>query len=128
MAKSATEVMQEIVFSAVIDALVALKSGSKGVPNALLRDVNAVHPNTTIADLPDGLRAALEESVRQAFGRLRKEGYTVGPVGTSPPPSRPRPPASAPPRPAARGRGTPPPKPPGSRPPGGKPPRGGPKS
>lgn len=89
MAKSATDVMQEIVFSAVIDSIVALKGASKGVPNVLIRDLNAVHPNVTLADL----RSAIDASVRDAFSRLRKEGYAVGPAGSVPPP-RPRPPGN----------------------------------
>jgi hypothetical protein len=77
MSKSATDVMQEIIFSAVIDSLAALKTGSGGMQNALLRDINAVHANTTFADLPKPLQAAITESVRSAFTRLLKEGYAV---------------------------------------------------
>ena len=77
MTKSATDVMQEIIFSAVIDSIVALKAASKGVPNTLLRDLNAIHANTTFADLPKDLQATVTGSVRAAFTRLLKEGYTV---------------------------------------------------
>ena len=90
MTKSATDVMQEIMYSAVVDALLALRTASKGVPNALLRDINAVHPNTTFADLPPELQAAIGTSVRAAFTRLLKEGYSVSPAGSAP--------RSAPPR------------------------------
>jgi hypothetical protein len=69
-----------------VDSIVALKSASKGLPNALLRDLNAVHPNTTLEDLPPEVRAAISESVRAAFTRLRKEGYTVAMGGAAPPP------------------------------------------
>ncbi|MFW2830177.1 hypothetical protein [Sphingomonas sp. ID0503] len=88
MTKSATEVMQEIMFSAVIDAVGALKTASKGLPNNLLRDINAVHANATFADLPAELQAAINESVRQAFNRLLKEGYSVAPGRPAPAPSR----------------------------------------
>jgi hypothetical protein len=84
MTKSATEVMQEIVFSAVIDSIAALKAASKGLPNTLLRDINAVHANTTFADLPPELQAALSASVRAAFARLLKEGYSVAPARPEP--------------------------------------------
>lgn len=90
MAKTATEVMQGVLFAAVMDAIVALKAASKGLPNALLRDINALHPNTAFADLPKEVQTALGESVRTAFQRLQKEGYTVG-TGAPPPPPRPRP-------------------------------------
>ena len=118
MKKSATDVMQEIVFSAVIDGIVALKAASKGMPNTLLRDLNTVHPNTTFADLPKELQAAIGESVRLAFGRLRKEGYTVAassevtPQRSAPmrprPPEGGRPPRSGPPRQRPDGNGRPP--------------------
>ena len=56
MAKTATEVMQEVIFSVVLDAIGALKAASKGLPNTLLRDINSIHANTTFADLPPELR------------------------------------------------------------------------
>ncbi len=97
MAKSATDLMQEIIFSAVIDSIDALKSASKGMPNTLLRDVNALHANSTFADLPKELQATISASVRGAFNRLLKEGYSVSPAGAAPPP-RAMPPPSAPPK------------------------------
>ena len=42
MQRAATEVMQSIVFSAVLDAIAALKAGSGGLPNQLLRDVQEI--------------------------------------------------------------------------------------
>ncbi|SFS10150.1 hypothetical protein [Sphingomonas jatrophae] len=89
MQKSATEVMQEIVSSAVLDALAAFKDGAKGLPNALLRDLNAIHLNTTFADLPDPVQAAITASVRAAFTRLQKEGYAVAPADAARPAPRP---------------------------------------
>lgn len=77
MSKSATDVMHEIIVSAVIDSVMALKAASKGLPNTLLRELNAVHANTTFADLPAELQAAITASVRSAFNRLLKEGYSV---------------------------------------------------
>jgi hypothetical protein len=69
--------MQDIINAAVVDAIVALKGASKGLPNALLRDVNAIHANTAFADLPEAIRLAVASSVRDAFVRLRKDGYVV---------------------------------------------------
>lgn len=77
--KSANELMQEIIFSAVIDSIQALKASSKGLPNNLLRDLNAIHANVTLADLPDDVQAAIATNVRAAFTRLLKEGYSVMP-------------------------------------------------
>jgi hypothetical protein len=79
MQRAATEVMQSILFSAVLDAVAALKSASGGLPNQLLRDVQAIHPNVTFADLPKELQDAIASSTRSAFTQLLKEGYAVGP-------------------------------------------------
>src|SRR5215211_2772432 len=79
MQRAANEVMQSILFSAVLDAIAALKRASGGLPNQLLRDVQAIHPNVTFADLPKELQDAIAESTRTAFTQLLKEGYAVGP-------------------------------------------------
>ena len=79
MARAATDVMQSILFSAVLDGIAALKRASGGLPNQLLRDVQAIHPNVTFADLPKELQDQLGESTRAAFTSLLKEGYAVGP-------------------------------------------------
>ena len=79
MTRSANEVMQSIVFSAILDGIAALKTASKGLPNQLLRDVQAIHANVTFADLPKELQDAIAESTRTAFTQLLKEGYAVGP-------------------------------------------------
>lgn len=123
MAKSATDIMQEIVFASVIDAITALKAASKGTPNTLLRDLNAVHANTTLADLPPEVQAAIQANVRAAFARLLKDGYSVAPSRSVAPP-RPAPRDTPPPRPT---RSTPPSdkKPDPNRPHRGAPPRGG---
>ena len=77
MSRSATDTVQDIINAAVVDAIVALKDASKGLPNALLRDLNAIHANTAFADLPETVRLTVASSARDAFVRLRKEGYVV---------------------------------------------------
>src|SRR5436305_1446093 len=89
MTKSAIDVMQEIIFSAVLDSIEALKAASKGLPNTLVRDLSALHANTTFADLPREVQASLSASVRAAFTRLLKEGYSVAPGQSAPPRSPP---------------------------------------
>ncbi|MBA2467678.1 MAG: hypothetical protein H0V46_08780, partial [Sphingomonas sp.] len=84
MPKAATDVMQAIIFAAVADTLDALKTASKGVPNAMLRDIQAVHRNATFADLPRELQDAINASVRAAFTQLLKEGYAVAPASSAP--------------------------------------------
>lgn len=98
--------MQDIVFAAVVDSLDALKSASKGVPNTLLRDIGAIHTNSTFSDLPKELQATITASVRSAFNRLLKEGYSVAPRDAAQP-ARP-PSGSQPPRPPRGGGGPPP--------------------
>ena len=128
MPRAANEVMQSILFSTVLDAVEALKGVAKGVPNNLLREIQRIHPNTTFEDMPPELQQAIATSVRAAFTRLLKEGYSVNPSGSAPP----RPPVSrhggpgggGPRQGRGPGRG---PRPGGGRPgggkPGGKPPR-----
>ena len=116
MTKSANEVMREAIFAAVVDALQALKNASKGVPNSLLREVNAVHANSSFADLPPELQAAITASVRDALGRLLKEGYSVSqgrPEPSPPPRDRNAPQDRRPPRPQGRPGGRPGPRGPG---------------
>lgn len=84
MPRAATDVMQSVIFSAVLDAVAALKAGSGGLPNNLLRDVQAIHPNVTFADLPKPLQDAIVASTRKAFTQLLKEGYSVAPRDTAP--------------------------------------------
>src|SRR5439155_9223006 len=79
MQRAANDVMKSIIFSAIIDAVSALKKASGGLPNQLLRDVQAIHPNVTFADLPKELQDQIAESTRAAFTQLLKEGYAVGP-------------------------------------------------
>jgi hypothetical protein len=79
MPRAANDVMQSILFSAVLEGIAALKRASGGLPNQLLRDVQAIHPNVTFADLPKALQDQLVESTRGAFTQLLKEGYAVGP-------------------------------------------------
>jgi hypothetical protein len=124
MIRSATDVMQDVIFSAVLDAVMALKDASKGLPNTLLRDLNTLHANTSFNDLPPEVQRAIGASVRSAFTRLLKEGYAVAPgkpdLGSmtrrTPPASGPRPPSGHRPRPGD-GRG---PRGPNDR---GRPPR-----
>lgn len=77
MPKSATEIVHDIINAAVVDAIIALRGASKGLPNALIRDVNAIHANTAFEDLPEAVRSAAASSVRDAFAKLQKEGYVV---------------------------------------------------
>ena len=79
MPRAANEVMQAVIFSAVLDAIAGLKAASKGLPNQLVRDLQAIHPNVTFADLPKDVQDAIVASTRAAFTQLLKEGYAVGP-------------------------------------------------
>jgi hypothetical protein len=140
MPKSATDVMQEVLVAAVLDGIAALRAGSAGLPNNLLRDINAIHANTTFGDLPKTLQDAINASVRTSFARLLREGYSVSPGQPARAPSGDRPPRRDGPREGGRAddrRGGRPPRregpgggdrPRGDRPGGGRPgggPRGG---
>ena len=79
MQRAASDVMQSVILSAVIDAMEAMKAASKGVPNLMLRDLQTVHRNITFADLPKAVQDSIAQSVRAAFTQLLKEGYAIGP-------------------------------------------------
>ena len=81
MVKAASDVMQSVLIAAVVEAIEALKAGSGGLPNNLLRDLQSVHRNAGFADLPKSLQDSINQSVRTAFNQLLKEGYAVGPKG-----------------------------------------------
>ena len=69
MTKSATDIMQDVINAAVVDAIVALKDASQGLPNALMRDLASIHANAAFADLPPAIQKAVAASVRDAFSR-----------------------------------------------------------
>ena len=79
MQRAASDVMRSVIFSAVVEAIEAVKAAHRGVPNLMLRDLQALHPNTTFADLPKPLQDSILQSARAAFTQLLKEGYAVGP-------------------------------------------------
>ena len=79
MQRAASDVMLSVIFSAVVEAIEAVKAAHKGVPNLMLRDLQSLHPNTTFADLPKPLQDSILQSARAAFTQLLKEGYAVGP-------------------------------------------------
>ena len=92
MAKSATDIIQDVINAAVVDAIVALKTASQGLPNALVRDLASIHANTAFSDLPPAVQTSVGASVREAFARLRKEGYVIADaksVHSAPPRSAP---------------------------------------
>jgi hypothetical protein len=79
MPKAAADVIRSVLFSAVIDAIEALRASSKGLPNNMLRDLQSIHRNTAFEDLPKDVQDSIVKSVHSAFGELLKEGYAVGP-------------------------------------------------
>jgi hypothetical protein len=79
MPKAAADVVRSVLFSAVIDAIEAMRAASKGLPNNMLRDLQSIHRNTAFEDLPKEVQDSIAQSVRAAFTELLKEGYAVGP-------------------------------------------------
>jgi hypothetical protein len=82
---SATDIVQDSLVAAVLEAVAAWKASSGGLANVLARDLSAVHPNTSFTDLPREVQLALREATRSTFTRLLKAGYAVGPTATTPP-------------------------------------------
>jgi len=129
--KAAADVVRSILFSAVIEAIEALRTASRGLPNTMLRDLQSIHRNTAFEDLPKEVQDSIAAGVRSAFNELSKEGYAVGPRAAVQPsrpmdrvPERPRhgpghPDRRGPPRGPRRGPGG---NGPGKGPRGGRPP------
>lgn len=84
MPRAAQDVMQSVIFSAVLDAIAALKAAGGNLPNNVLRQVQAIHNNVTMADLPKEVQDAIAASTRAAFAALLKEGYSVAPKDGAP--------------------------------------------
>src|SRR4029079_10133096 len=71
--------MQSIIFSVVLEAMEALKRGSGGLPNQLLRDVQPIHRNVPFAHMLTELQDQIAESTRAPCTQLLREGYAGGP-------------------------------------------------
>lgn len=96
--RSATEIVNEALTAAMLDAVAAWKASAGGLTNVLARELGAVHVNAAASDLPPEVRAALTASVRDLFQRLLKEGYVVTKgSGTAPAPRPLRPTSDGPP-------------------------------
>jgi hypothetical protein len=90
MTQSATDIVRDVINAAIVDAIVALKDASQGLPNALMRDLAAIHANTAFGDLPLAVQKAVAFSVRDAFSKLQKNGYVIA-EAKSVSPAAPRP-------------------------------------
>ncbi|MES2058594.1 MAG: hypothetical protein V4564_21835 [Pseudomonadota bacterium] len=66
-----------MINTAVVDAILALKEASQGLPNALIRDLASIHANTAFSDLPSAVQKAVAASVRNAFSQLQRNGYVI---------------------------------------------------
>jgi hypothetical protein len=120
MAKSATDIVQDVINTAVVDAIQALKEASQGLPNALIRDLASIHANTAFGDLPSAVQKAVAASVRNAFSQLQRNGYVIA-EAKSVLPTAPRPAPAGPAARADRGPRRATPKPGGPRrPPAGR--------
>ena len=75
--KSATEVLQDALFSAFLNGIDALKNNAGGLPNNIVRDVNTMHSNTTFESLPEAIQKAIKQSTQDTLRRLNKEGLAV---------------------------------------------------
>ncbi len=89
MNKTATQILQEAIFASVCEAIDAFKSNAGGMPNALVRDLLAVHGNTSFDTLPEPVQKAIKDAVQDTLRRLQREGYVVTPKTAPRPLQRP---------------------------------------
>lgn len=76
---SANEVLRAAIFSAFCAGVEACRQNAGGAPNVLVRDLSAIHSNTSFSDLPEAVQKALRDSTDQTFRKLLQAGYSVVP-------------------------------------------------
>ena len=75
---SSRELMQQIVVRSVIEAVQGMKAANAN-DNTLLRELKALHGNTTMEDLPDHLKKLVNELTQSMFGYMNRNGYVLVP-------------------------------------------------
>ncbi len=69
--------MTDILASSITEALDSMKKSANGMPNVLLRDIQSIHVNSTLDELPDSAKGAILNCVSSALSRLQAEGFVI---------------------------------------------------
>lgn len=74
--------MQEIVSRSAIALVEASRKANRDNDNLVLREMKALHSNTTFGDLPEHLQKAVIEVANSMFGYVNHNGYVLIPKET----------------------------------------------
>lgn len=76
---SSRQALEEVLLRGHVELIKATRRGTKNNPNIFLREVAALHDNTTKADIPDYLKRSLAENTTSLLNWLHKEGFVLVP-------------------------------------------------
>lgn len=76
---SSRQALEEVILRAHVELIKATRQGTKNNQNIFLREVAALHDNTTKADVPDYLKRALVDNTTSMIAWLHKEGFVIVP-------------------------------------------------
>jgi hypothetical protein len=80
---SANEALEQAVLWSFIQLLAEVKRGNNNIDNMTLREIKAIHANTTKGDLSEHLKKSLGNITHSSMGYLNKNGYKVVPIERS---------------------------------------------
>jgi hypothetical protein len=72
------EIMEQVVVRAVLEAVQAMRKANS-TDNMLLRELKALHSNTTMEDLPEHLQKLVKELATSMFGYINRSGFVLVP-------------------------------------------------
>lgn len=75
MRKSLKQIMDEVAFNAVAQAIDAIKKNN--VDNGIIRDCKMIHSNTNLSDLPDYTKQAIQRASADGLTKLSSEGFKI---------------------------------------------------
>lgn len=75
----AKSLLEEVLLRAHIEMISETKKGTGNNANVFLRDVAALHGNTTRVDLPDYLKSALPDISHGMLAYIHSQGFVLVP-------------------------------------------------
>lgn len=76
---SSRAALEEVLLRAHIELVKASRRGTQNNPNIFLREMGALHDNTTRSDIPDYLKKALADNTSSMLAYLHSQGFTIIP-------------------------------------------------
>lgn len=76
---SSKQLLEEIILRSVVEVLEASRQASFGNDLKFVLDTRILHRNTSLVDLPEHLRKAVQETTQSMMGYIYKEGFVLQP-------------------------------------------------